>query len=68
MERSWSRWTKEDIETLKTMAQKHPQTEIALALNRSAASIVTKAHDLGLSLRCNPQRQSSQLSASDPTG
>ena len=44
-------WTPEDIQTLKTLAQKYPTAAIANQLGRSVGALAVKAHQLKLSLR-----------------
>jgi hypothetical protein len=52
-------WTIEDIEKLKTLAQRRSVADIAAALGRSTGSIAVKAHQLGISLRV-PAKGSAQ--------
>ena len=44
-------WTIEDIEKLKTLAQRRKAADIAAELGRSLGSTTVKAHQLGISLR-----------------
>jgi hypothetical protein len=45
------RWTNDDIEKLRNMAQKKRPAEIAAELGRSLGATSVKAHQLKLSLR-----------------
>jgi hypothetical protein len=45
------RWTIEDTEKLRTLAQRRSAADIAAELGRSIGMIRVKAHQLGLSLR-----------------
>jgi hypothetical protein len=45
------RWTNDDIEKLKNMAQKKRPADIAAELGRSLGATSVKAHQLKLSLR-----------------
>jgi hypothetical protein len=45
------RWTGEEIQKLKSLAQKHPAKVIAHELGRSVGALAVKAHELKLSLR-----------------
>jgi hypothetical protein len=47
-------WTNEQIETLLTLAQRQRAVDIAAELGRPAGSVAAKAHQLGISLRFNP--------------
>jgi hypothetical protein len=48
-------WTTKDIETLKMLAQQRKAADIASELGRSLGSTAVKAHQLGISLRYNPE-------------
>lgn len=48
-------WTSKDIETLRTLAQRRKAADIAAELGRSMGSTAVKAHQLGISLRFNPE-------------
>ncbi|HEY8670142.1 MAG TPA: hypothetical protein VIL63_04835 [Terriglobales bacterium] len=45
------RWTEDDIEKLKNMAQKKSPADIAAALGRSVGALSVKAHQLRVSLK-----------------
>ena len=45
------RWTEDDVEKLKNMAQRKPSADIAAALGRSVGATSVKAHQLKLSLK-----------------
>jgi hypothetical protein len=51
-------WTDDDIAKLKQMAQKFPTAKIAADLGRSIGATIVKAHELKLSLRVNPDGNS----------
>ena len=48
---SLRRWTADEVEKLKTMAQKCPAAKIAAELGRGRSAAAVKAHELKLSLR-----------------
>jgi hypothetical protein len=50
------RWTIEDTEKLRTLAQRRSATDIAAELGRSIGMIRVKACQLGLSLRLPAER------------
>jgi hypothetical protein len=61
-------WTEEEIEKLRSMAQKYPPTRIAEELGRKVSSIQSKARGLGISLRRDrPQGQAIDSVASAKT-
>ena len=45
------RWTDDDVEKLKGMAQKYPAVSIAADLGRGLSATMVKAHELRVSLR-----------------
>jgi hypothetical protein len=45
------RWTNEDVDRLKHLAQAQPTPKIAEILDRTVGGVVFKAHTLGLSLK-----------------
>jgi hypothetical protein len=47
-------WTNEQIETLLALAQRQRAVDIAAELGRPAGSVAAKAHQLGISLRFDP--------------
>jgi hypothetical protein len=51
-------WTDDDVAKLKRMAQKFPTAKIAADLGRSIGATIVKAHELKLSLRVNPDEDS----------
>jgi hypothetical protein len=53
-------WTDDDIARLKQMAQKFPTAKIAADLGRSIGATIVKAHELKLSLRVNPDENSTR--------
>jgi hypothetical protein len=57
------RWTDEDVDDLKRLAQRHPTPKIAEMIDRTVGSVVFKAHKLNVSLRT--QQQEAQMSAGD---
>ena len=59
------RWTDQDIEKLKFMAQLYPAHRIAEMTNRTLGGIVFKAHELKIALR-HPGQISDQMSGADP--
>ena len=48
------RWTNEDVGKLLNMAQKYPAAQIASEIGRPIYSVRSKAHELALSLRMDP--------------
>jgi hypothetical protein len=48
---TFRRWTADDIEKLKNMAQKEPCANLAAQLGRSVGATAVKAHQLGISLK-----------------
>ena len=48
---SLRRWTADEVQKLKTMAQKCPTAKIAAELGRGRSATAVKAHELKLSLR-----------------
>ncbi len=52
------RWTDEDIEQLKGMAERYPASKIAELTDRTVGAITFKAHKLNLSLRSRRQLKS----------
>jgi hypothetical protein len=57
------RWTDEDVNALKILAQRHPAPKIAEIMDRSVGGAVFKAHKLKLSLRT---RNRDRVPASEP--
>ena len=53
---SLRRWTADEVEKLKTMAQKCPAAKIAAELGRGRSATAVKAHELKLSLRMHRRR------------
>lgn len=51
-------WTDDDVARLKAMAQKFPTAKIARDLGRSIGATIVKAHQLKLSLRIKPAKNS----------
>jgi hypothetical protein len=49
--RTFKRWTADDIAKLKNLVQKQPRQVIAAELGRSPSATSVKAHYLGLSLK-----------------
>ncbi|MBR1193822.1 hypothetical protein JQ634_30740 [Bradyrhizobium sp. AUGA SZCCT0240] len=49
------RWTDEDIQDLRKLAQRHPIPKIAEIMNRTVGGIVFKAHKLKVSLKSRNQ-------------
>jgi hypothetical protein len=45
------RWSTQDIERLRSLAQKRRAVDIAAELGRTRGSLAVKAHQLGISLR-----------------
>jgi hypothetical protein len=52
------RWTADDIDKLKAMAQKFPPAQIAAELGRGLSAITVKAYELRISLRMEPRVES----------
>jgi hypothetical protein len=52
------RWTDQDIEQLKRMAQRYPAAKIAELTDRSMGAVAFKAHKLKLSLRSRREPES----------
>ncbi|MBR1151093.1 hypothetical protein [Bradyrhizobium sp. JYMT SZCCT0428] len=59
------RWTDEDIQHLKLLAQRHPVPKIAEIMDRTVGGIVFKAHKLKVSLRSRRQGNA-RISSVDP--
>jgi hypothetical protein len=47
------RWTDQDIDELKRMAEQYPAPKIAEIMDRSVGGVTFKAHQLKLSLRAS---------------
>jgi hypothetical protein len=45
------RWTQHDVENLRRMAQQYPASVIAEKIDRPVTGVISKAHQLKLSLR-----------------
>jgi hypothetical protein len=56
------RWTKDEIDTLRSWAQKQRVADIAAGLGRSSSSIAVKAHQLGISLKVRQHSNHKQQS------
>jgi len=54
------RWTKEEIRILKRLYKSHSNADIAKAMGRKVASVVYKAHRLGLYKGVRRMRQMGQ--------
>ena len=65
MSKPGRRWTGEDIQKLKSLAQKYPTASIAGQLGRSVSALAVKAHELKLSLRVRKD-EVSLVSGRDP--
>jgi hypothetical protein len=61
------RWTDQDIEDLKRMAQYYSALKIAVLTNRTAGGVVSKAYQLRLSLRSS-RHANEQAIVADPAG
>jgi hypothetical protein len=61
------RWTDQDIEDLKRMAQYYSAPKIAELTNRTAGGVVSKAYQLSLSLRSS-RHANEQAIVADPAG
>jgi hypothetical protein len=48
-------WSNKDIETLRALAQRQKAIQIAKELGRSYGATVVKAHQLGISLKFQPE-------------
>ena len=59
------RWSDEDIEALKRLAQRHPVPKIAEMMDRTVGSVVFKAHTLNVALKT---RQQEARTSADNTG
>ena len=66
MSKPGPRWTGEDIQKLKSLAQNYPTASIASQLGRSVSAIVVKAHELRVSLRLKRQGEVPPQSVHDP--
>jgi hypothetical protein len=62
------RWTDQDIEQLKGMAQRYPAAKIAELTDRSMGAVAFKAHKLKLSLRSRREPESPDPSPSASSG
>ena len=60
------RWTKDEIATLRSLAQKQRVADIAAGLGRSSSSIAVKAHQLGLSLKVGRQHSNDNTKQPSP--
>ena len=49
--KTFKRWTADDIAKLKNLAQKQRREDIAVELGRSLSATSVKAHQLGVSLK-----------------
>jgi hypothetical protein len=52
-------WSNKDLEVLRTLAQRRKAAEIAKELGRSYGATVVKAHQLGISLKVQPEQATS---------
>lgn len=50
-------WSNKDIETLRALAQRQKAAHIAKELGRSYGATVVKAHQLGISLKVQPEQR-----------
>ena len=57
------RWSDEDVDALKRLAQRHPAPKIAEMMDRTVGSVVFKAHTLNVSLKT--RQQEARMSAGD---
>jgi hypothetical protein len=51
-------WSNKDIETLRALARRQKAAQIAKELGRSYGATVVKAHQLGISLKVQPEHAS----------
>jgi hypothetical protein len=58
------RWSEEDVDALKRLAQRHPAPKIAEMMDRTVGSVVFKAHTLNVSLKT--RQQEARRSAGQP--
>jgi hypothetical protein len=66
MSKPGRRWTGEDIQKLKSLAQKYPTASIAGQLGRSVSALAVKAHELKVSLRVKKEAEVHPSPSRDP--